>query len=259
MPIVFIGSPDKATQFYSDLNLKKEKYSFYTVEPVNALKNDFYARQYERNSTMVVGPGTAGCSLAHTEAQIIIKKHFITPPSLSLSHTLTKPKLTSPGAEVAISSEASLSGGFIFESDAILSRYGRRNFSDTVTFLNAQEFKVIQLGGLKSTSGRKGQKINIFSSLRNYFLSNVIHDLYEDIKEFLNTDLSIVQGWIGGSHAYYIHTDAIDLLQQNQVGFLNSFDDYLRTLSWNTNWVGRTRQNLFIQSDTPSLIKEIGR
>jgi len=83
VPIVFIGSPDKATEFYSALNPNRENYSFYTVEPVNALKNDIYASQYERNSTMVVGPGTAGCSLAHAEAQIIIKNHFITPPSLT--------------------------------------------------------------------------------------------------------------------------------------------------------------------------------
>ena len=137
--------------------------------------------------------------------------------------------------------------------------YGQKHFDEFMNVTKNLEFKLIQLGGLKSTSGRKNQRVHFVSSLRNHFGSNIAHDLYEDFKEKLGSDLAIVKGWIGGSHAYYIHFDAIDALAQNELGFLNSIDDYFKSISWNTKWVGRTRQNLFIQSDTPSLIKLLGR
>lgn len=247
IPIVFIGSPEMATVFQNSLSLDSSIFHFYTTEPFNALKNENYEKQSEQNSHLVVGPGTAGCSIAHLNAQSIIQNHFIAPP---------------PGrADTAsgIKPKSVNSGGFVFETDAIFTNYGRDYFLKFVSALNTCEFKMIQLGGLKSTSGRKGQKVNVTSSLRNYFLSNSVHDLYEDSMEFFMVELKIVKGWIGGSHAYWIHTDAIKILHQNQPGFLNSLDDYYRTISWNTGWIGRTRQNLFIQSDTPSLIKKIGR
>jgi hypothetical protein len=150
-------------------------------------------------------------------------------------------------------------GGFIFESDVVMTGYGHTSFGQFVDTVEKFEFKLIQLGGLKSTSGRRNQKVNFTSSLRNHFGSNIAHDFYEDLKEKFKTELKRAKSWIGGSHAYYIHLDAIDLLEKNQVGFLNAIDDYFKSISQNTKWVGRTRQNLFIQSEAPSLIKQLGR
>ena len=80
IPIVFIGPPEMATVFQNSLSLDSSIFHFYTTEPVNALKNENYEKQSEQKSHLVVGPGTAGCSIAHLNAQSIIQNHFIAPP-----------------------------------------------------------------------------------------------------------------------------------------------------------------------------------
>ena len=83
IPIVFIGPPEMATVFQNSLSLDSSIFHFYTTEPVNALKNENFEKQFEQNSHLVVGPGTAGCSIAHLNAQSIIQNHFIAPPPRS--------------------------------------------------------------------------------------------------------------------------------------------------------------------------------
>jgi len=249
LPIVFIGDFEKSQDFFKSVFLSNEDFKFYNVPPVRAIENESYRELISDYSNLIVGPGTAGCSLAHLQAQKIIHDHI---KDQNINLDLRESYNSRSGG-------LPIYGGLVFESDAKLSDYGNAHFLNFIRSLGECSFKLIQLGGLKSTSGREGQKINWKNSMRNFFMSNIVHDLKEDLFEKLNFAPKVVSGWIGGSHAYYIHSDAIEVLAKNHVGFINAIDDYFRVISWNTSWVGRTRQNLFIQSETTSLINELGR
>jgi hypothetical protein len=242
IPIVFIGETNSAEDFYKTLAPDKSVFIFFTVPPCYANNDAMYKKLETEFPTLIPGPGSVGCTLAHAQAQAIILKHYqdISPIGIApLKNTFE--------------------GGFVFESDAEITKYGRQKFVEFSNFAHSYGFKLIQLGGLKSSSGRKGQKIDWINGLRNYFLSNIAHDIKEDLLQFFRTSLKVVPGFIGGTHAYYIHVDAIRLFQMQPAGFLAAIDDYYKSISWNLGWVGRTRQNLFIQSDFPSFIDSLGR
>lgn len=152
-----------------------------------------------------------------------------------------------------------LQGGVIFEGDAQITRYGLKHFGEFLKSISDLDFHLVRLGGLKVTSGRSGQTINWYSSLRNHFFSDIVHSLKENLLQFFDFEPAVVRGWLGGSHAYWVSCQAIEILVENEVGFLNAIDDYFKTISWNTNWVGRTRQDFFIQKEHTSLIDTIGR
>jgi hypothetical protein len=252
IPVVYIGPQDLSEQFFILNGFDGSIFRHYVVEPVNAFLSVEYDATFKHYPNLVVGPGTAGCSLAHIQAQQLIEGHWKNPPTLNENQVRM-------GRYFGSELQALENGGFIFESDAVITNYGRKHFIEIPSLVARNDFKMIQLGGLKSTSGRKGQRIRFLESAREFYLSNLVRDLREDLLQVSDRDLIVVKGWIGGTHAYYVHSDAIAVLKNNQTGFLNAIDDYFKTVSWNTSWVGRTRQNLFIQSGTPSLIKEIGR
>ena len=251
IPVVYIGPQEISEQFFNFNGFEHPIFHHYVVEPVDAFLSQEYESTFKLYPNLVVGPGTAGCTLAHIHAQKLIEDHWKNPSTLSENQV----KTGKSRSEFQVIENA----GFIFESDAVITDYGRKHFVEIPTLIAGNEFKMIQLGGLKSTSGRKGQKIRFVESAREFYLSNLVRDLGEDLMQISDRDLIVAKGWIGGTHAYYVHVDAISVLKNNQTGFLNAIDDYFKTVSWNTSWVGRTKQNLFIQSGTPSLIKKIGR
>ena len=252
IPVVYIGPKDISEQFFVLNGFEHPIFHHYVVEPVDAFLSQEYELTFKLYPNLVVGPGTAGCTLAHIQAQKLIEDHWKNPSTLSENQVKA-------GRYSRSEVHALENGGLIFESDAVITDYGRKHFAEIPSLVARNNFKMIQLGGLKSTSGRKGQKIRFIESAREFYLSNLVRDLREDLLQMSDRDLIVAKGWIGGTHAYYLHIDAIAVLKNNQTGFLNAIDDYFKTISWNTNWVGRTKQNLFIQSGTPSLIKEIGR
>lgn len=247
IPVVFIGDPEESNDFFSSVFLNYRGFKLYTVPPARAADNDLYQEMQRSYPNFIVGPGTAGCSLAHSQAHNIIKDHI----ENQGIETVTGMK--------SFDGALFMGGGLVFESDAKLSSYGRSHFFQFLDDINKSSFKLMQLGCLKSTSGREGQKINWGNSIRNAFLSNVLHDFEEDLLEKFNIKPKIVPGWIGGSHAYFINLDAIEILAMNKIGFFNAIDDYFRVISWNTSWVGRSRQNFFVQAETKSLIEDLGR
>jgi hypothetical protein len=238
IPIVFIGDSRIAKDFYNNLSSDMSAFCLFIVPPCNASLNRFYTELHSNFSELILGPGSAGCTLAHAQAQLIIKNHY--EDKLGLNDQMY---------------------GYIFENDVKVTKYGRDNFIEFDKLFGAgnHNFQIIQMGGLKTTTGREGQKTPWKSSLRNYFLSNIMHDLKEDFLEYFKTSLKVVPGWIGGTHAYYIKVEATRLFEQQPPGFLAGIDDYYKSISLNLDWVGRTRQNLFIQSDLASLTDSLGR
>lgn len=236
IPIVFIGGGAK--EFYKSIASDMSLFCLYILEPFDSSLNQIYTELHQGFPELVLGPGSAGCTLAHAQAQLIIKNHYEGEPG-----------------------NKNQMHGYVFEGDANVTKSGHDKFLEFEKLFGAgrHDFQIIQLGGLKSTSGREGQKIPWANSLRNYFLSNIMHDLKEDILQNFMSSLRVVPGWIGGTHAYYIKLEAILLFEQQPPGFLAGIDDYYKSISLNVNWVGRSRQNLFIQSDLASLINSAGR
>ncbi|CAN2246607.1 hypothetical protein MCEMKE45_01384 [Candidatus Planktophila vernalis] len=238
IPIVFIGEARRANEFFKDISPDMSSFCLYILEPYDSSLNQIYTELSRGFPELILGPGSAGCTLAHAQARLIIKNHYEGEPG-----------------------NKNQMHGYVFEGDAKVTKYGHDKFLEFEKLFGAgiHNFQIIQLGGLKSTSGRQGQKIPWTSSLRNYFLSNIMHDLKEDILQYFKSSLKVVPGWIGGTHAYYIKLEAILLFEQQPQGFLAGIDDYYKSISLSVNWVGRCRQNLFIQSDLASLIDSSGR
>jgi hypothetical protein len=238
IPIVFIGEARVAKEFYKDISSDMSSFCLYILEPYDSSLNQILTEMRRGFPELILGPGSTGCTLAHAQAQLIIKNHY----------------------EGELGDENQMYG-YVFEGDAKETRYGHAKFINFDKNFGAgkHNFRIIQLGGLKSTSGRQGRKIPWRSSLRNYFLSNIMHDLKEDIFQHFKSSLKVVPGWIGGTHAYYIKLEAILLFEQQPQGFLAGIDDYYKSISLNVNWVGRSRQNPFIQSDLASLTDSLGR
>jgi hypothetical protein len=238
VPIIFIGEAKSAKDFYNDIDSDMSSFKLYILPPCDASLNQFYEELLSNFPELILGPGSAGCTLAHAQAQLIIKSHYEDNP---------------------INRDREY--GYVFEGDARITQYGHNNFIDFDKPFRASRhnFQIIQLGGLKSTSGREGQKLDWKRSLRNYFLSNIMHDLKEDFLEHFNKSLKVVPGWLGGTHAYCIDLEVILLFEQQPTGFLAGIDDYYKSISLNHKWLGRTRQNLFIQSDLASLTDSLGR
>lgn len=86
IPLVFIGDSNSAQEFFGLSAFSSSDYCLYTVAPVNALQNTDYLEQLHLYPNFIIGPGTAGYSLAHLEAQLVIKNHW----NRSLSGSLIK-------------------------------------------------------------------------------------------------------------------------------------------------------------------------
>lgn len=203
--------------------------SFLRIDPV-ILEPSELLEISESSGGLNVKKGTLGCSRAHMQAWDNVSKQR----------------------------KEGIRGALILEADAILTDYGRHFLRECLLSVS-EDMHLLQLGSLSSTSGRVGQRINFVNNLRNTFGSDLVHDLKEDILQALKSPIRYVNGYRGGTHAYYVSTTAAKAFASRPLDHFVALDDLFKAMALSNKWIYRTRQNLFVQNDTTSLIDFHGR